>query len=427
MINDVLIYLWEGSVCLALGTVFYKVFFEKLSFFGWNRVMLMMLLLSGALIPLLSFDLAPSVVVLPEILLPVFWVSGGVAPASLETSRNLSWQEILFFTYVIGVIIASVRLIGGTLNLWIQLKSASLQVFEGHQLMIHPRFEPASFFGYILLPSFDPSDSEHRLILLHESVHCNQKHTWDLVLIQLLKVVFWFNPFIFLFERLVREVHEFQADHFVTRFHSELTYSKLLLRLVTKTNTHQLVHSFNQFQTKKRIIMMTQTNTKPIQKARFILALPLLALFIAVFSCESSNGSGTNFPNKLDIPMASESSSDTTKVSSALGKDGKEVFDVVEIQPDPAGGMEGWMKYLGESLQYPAGARDKKIEGTVIIAFIINLDGTISDVEVIRGIGGGCDEEAMRVIENAPYWTPAQNDGKPVNCKMRLPIRFKLS
>lgn len=172
---------------------------------------------------------------------------------------------------------------------------------------------------------------------------------------------------------------------------------------------------------------MTQTNTKPIQKARFILALPLLALFIAVFSCESSNGSGTNFPNKLDIPMASESSSDTTKVSSALGKDGKEVFDVVEIQPDPAGGMEGWMKYLGESLQYPAGARDKEIEGTVIIAFIINLDGTISDVEVIRGIGGGCDEEAMRVIENAPNWTPAQNDGKPVNCKMRLPIRFKLS
>lgn len=171
---------------------------------------------------------------------------------------------------------------------------------------------------------------------------------------------------------------------------------------------------------------MTQTNTKPIQKARFVLALPLVALFIAVFSCESTKGAGANFPSKLDIPMAAESSSDTTKVSSLMGKDGKEVFDLVEIQPSPTGGIEEWNKYLGNSLKYPSVAREKKIEGTVIIAFIVNADGTISDVDVIRGVGGGCDEEAKRVIQNAPDWTPAQNGGKPVNCRMRLPIRFKL-
>ena len=423
--NDVLTYLWEGSICLALTVGFYKVFFEKLTFFQWNRFMLLILLSAAALIPVLTFDLAPSMTVLPEVLLPVFSVGGQIESGSMVSTSNFSWQEILFFAYLIGVVIASSKFIWGTLKLWIQLKSASFQVYNGNKLVIHPRFEPASFFGYIMLPRFDPSDADHQLILLHESVHCSQKHTWDLVLVQLLKVFFWFNPFIFMYERLIREVHEFQADHFVTRFHSELAYSKLLLRLVTKSNSNQLVHSFNQFQTKKRIIMMTQTNTKPIQKARFILALPLLALFIAVFSCESSANSKGEFPESVDIPNTStQSASDTVLVD--LGKDGKEVFDVTEIQPSPAGGMEGWMKYLAESLQYPEEAKKQGIEGTVIMTFIINSDGTISDVETLRGVGGGCEEEAMRVIQNAPNWTPAQNGGKPVNCRMRLPLKFKL-
>jgi TonB family protein len=425
MMNDVLTYLWEGSICLALTVGFYKVFFEKLTFFQWNRFMLLILLSAAALIPVLTFDLAPSMTVLPEVLLPVFSVGGQIESGSMVSTSNFSWQEILFFAYLIGVVIASSKFIWGTLKLWIQLKSASFQVYNGNKLVIHPRFEPASFFGYIMLPRFDPSDADHQLILLHESVHCSQKHTWDLVLVQLLKVFFWFNPFIFMYERLIREVHEFQADHFVTRFHSELAYSKLLLRLVTKSNSNQLVHSFNQFQTKKRIIMMTQTNTKPIQKARFILALPLLALFIAVFSCESSANSKGEFPESVDIPNTStQSASDTVLVD--LGKDGKEVFDVTEIQPSPAGGMEGWMKYLAESLQYPEEAKKQGIEGTVIMTFIINSDGTISDVETLRGVGGGCEEEAMRVIQNAPNWTPAQNGGKPVNCRMRLPLKFKL-
>lgn len=424
--NDVLTYLWEGSICLTLTVGFYKVFFEKLTFFQWNRFMLLILLVAAALIPVLTFDLASSVAVFPEVLLPVFWVGGQIEQASIVSSRSFSWQEILFLAYLIGVIIASSKFVWGTLKLWIQLKSASFQVYNGNKLVIHPRFEPASFFGYIMLPRFDPSDADHQLILLHESVHCSQKHTWDLVLVQLLKVFFWFNPFIFMYERLIREVHEFQADHFVTRFHSELAYSKLLLRLVTKSNSNQLVHSFNQFQTKKRIIMMTQTNTKPIQKARFILALPLLALFIAVFSCESSANSKGEFPESVDIPNTStQSASDTVSVT--LGKDGNQVFDLVEILPSPAGGMEGWMKYLAESIQYPEEATKQGIEGTVIMTFIINSDGSISDVETLRGVGGGCDEEAMRVIENAPNWTPAQQGGKPVNCRMRLPVKFKLS
>ena len=104
-----------------------------------------------------------------------------------------------------------------------------------------------------------------------------------------------------------------------------------------------------------------------------------------------------------------------------------QIFDVVETMPTPPGGMEGWNKYLSNNLKYPTQARRMGIEGTVYVVFVVNTDGSIQDVEILRGIGGGCDEEAMRVVRAAPNWEPGKQRGKPVRVKMRLPIRFKLS
>ncbi|SHO62894.1 energy transducer TonB [Algoriphagus zhangzhouensis] len=104
-----------------------------------------------------------------------------------------------------------------------------------------------------------------------------------------------------------------------------------------------------------------------------------------------------------------------------------EIFDVVETQPQPPGGMSGWNQYLSKNLKYPTQARRMGIEGTVIVVFVINTDGSIQDVEVLRGIGGGCDEEAVKVVKEAPNWEPGKQRGRPVRTRMRLPIRFKLS
>ena len=74
------------------------------------------------------------------------------------------------------------------------------------------------------------------------------------------------------------------------------------------------------------------------------------------------------------------------------------IFDVVETQPEPPGGMSGWNQYLSKNLKYPTQARRMGVEGTVIVVFVVNTDGSIQDVEVLRGIGGGCDEEAVKVV-----------------------------
>ena len=103
-----------------------------------------------------------------------------------------------------------------------------------------------------------------------------------------------------------------------------------------------------------------------------------------------------------------------------------EVFDLAETMPIPRGGVEDWNHYLSKNLRYPQTARDAGIEGTVYVAFTVNKDGEIVDPAILRGIGGGADEEAIRVIQGAPHWIPGEQRGEKVNVRMRIPIRFKL-
>lgn len=103
-----------------------------------------------------------------------------------------------------------------------------------------------------------------------------------------------------------------------------------------------------------------------------------------------------------------------------------EIFTIVEDQPAPIGGMTAFYEYVGKKLKYPAQARRMGIEGRVFVQFVVDKDGTITEVTAIKGIGAGCDEEAVRVIEGAPKWKPGKQRGRPVKVRMILPITFKL-
>jgi protein TonB len=104
----------------------------------------------------------------------------------------------------------------------------------------------------------------------------------------------------------------------------------------------------------------------------------------------------------------------------------EEIFTIVEDQPAPKGGMAAFYEYVAKKLKYPAQARRMGIEGRVFVEFVVDKDGTITDVKAIKGIGAGCDEEAIRVIQEAPAWNPGKQRGRPVKVRMILPITFKL-
>jgi len=102
------------------------------------------------------------------------------------------------------------------------------------------------------------------------------------------------------------------------------------------------------------------------------------------------------------------------------------VLKECEVQPEYPGGEEALMEYLRDNIKYPQLAREKNIQGTVFIQFIVRSNGRISGIRVLRGIGGGCDEEAIRVIENMPLWIPGSQNGKHVSVEFNIPIRFIL-
>jgi len=105
----------------------------------------------------------------------------------------------------------------------------------------------------------------------------------------------------------------------------------------------------------------------------------------------------------------------------------QEIFRVVENAPAFPGGDVARMKFLQDNIKYPPMAKESGIQGTVYITFVIERDGSVTDVQLLRGIGGGCDEEAMRVVKNMPKWEPGKQRGKPVRVQFNMPIKFNLS
>lgn len=103
-----------------------------------------------------------------------------------------------------------------------------------------------------------------------------------------------------------------------------------------------------------------------------------------------------------------------------------EIFTIVEENPTPVGGFKAFYDYVSKNLHYPRKAKQLGIEGRVFVQFVVEKDGSLTDIQVIKGIGGGCDEEAVRVIREAPKWNPGKQRGRPVRVRMILPVVFKL-
>lgn len=130
---------------------------------------------------------------------------------------------------------------------------------------------------------------------------------------------------------------------------------------------------------------------------------------------------------KFDVEVTEDTKVEAVQVVTEEPKEEiEEIFTVVEETATPKGGMAAFYKMVGDKMKYPAQARRMGVEGKVFVQFVIGKDGAISDVKVIKGIGAGCDEEAIRVVQSSPSWNPGKQRGKAVKQRYTLPIIFKL-
>ncbi|CCH56897.1 TonB family protein [Fibrisoma limi BUZ 3] len=133
-------------------------------------------------------------------------------------------------------------------------------------------------------------------------------------------------------------------------------------------------------------------------------------------------------PNAEEVIAAPEAITGPTRVEAAVEAAPKEeeIFTVVEQQPEFTGGMAALGQYLSKNLRYPAAAQRANVSGRVFVSFVVNTDGSIQDVQVLKGLGFGTDEEALRVVKAMPKWRPGKQSGRPVRVKFNLPINFTL-
>jgi protein TonB len=137
--------------------------------------------------------------------------------------------------------------------------------------------------------------------------------------------------------------------------------------------------------------------------------------------------------DEIKVQVGTETKEGTGDIELPTEGDGKEeveapqqIFTIVEQMPEFPGGEEKLFEYLGKNIKYPSMARENGITGTVYVTFVVEGNGEISDVKKLRGIGGGCDEEAMRVVKAMPSWKAGKQNGKSVRVQYNLPIKFTL-
>lgn len=125
---------------------------------------------------------------------------------------------------------------------------------------------------------------------------------------------------------------------------------------------------------------------------------------------------------EIDVPDLPDDIFEKTPI-----EDADEIKDIVEKMPSYVGGLEEFYKFVGKNLKYPAQARRMGIEGKVFVHFVVDKDGSLSDIKVVRGIGAGCDDEVERIIHKSPKWNPGKQRGNAVRVRMMMPITFRLN
>jgi TonB family protein len=419
--NDFIRYLLLSAACITALYLAYQLFLRRDTFFMMNRVYLISAAVLSLIMPLFPFRFSFGGTLDPVIVLlePVLITPGSISAA---TQGHLEWFGILTVIYFTGTTIFGLRFLVQLVQLFLLVRRNGITHRDGLNLVLVDRgYSPFSFFHFIFIKKDQLGNDRLSAVIEHEKVHMRQLHSVDLVATELLTIIQWFNPFAWLLQRSVKAVHEYLADEGVLRKGvSGSDYSRLIFDQTLGIQVNNLTNNFNVSLIKKRIAMITKSRSAKMARLKALFALPVLLPVIFLFSSGPDNPA---FPQDNQTAQKSE-----VKYTPVPGSDKEgDVCTKVANMPEYPGGMDALVAFLVKNIQYPEKAKKDTVTGVVYVNFIVETDGAISHVKVTRGIGSGCDEEAVRVVSMMPKWKPgSEKDGKPVRVAFALPIKFSL-
>ncbi len=432
------LYFIESSICMAIFYSFYVLLLQNTRKFRLNRYFLLLGLLLAYGLPLLNIVITTTStnrVFLDA--LPTF--SNNLSSIEINSEQTIgtqirSYSTILWSIYLTGLVLLGLRFLLQLASFYRLLKNSTLQKLPNGNYLLENKQTPTFSFLHIIV--FNPqmlSATEKQYILEHEQAHSQQKHSLDILLVNVLSIVFWCNPLWYAYKSSLKEIHEFLADEAVLQQSaiSIKQYAALMINQTAHINGFSLSNNFSKHQIKKRIIMMKHQNLSRFSTARYLLSIPLIALLVLTFSCQEQLGTNDLTKNdafKDDLLIISNTKKGTNDfISVDTNKDGKiDGFDDVEQMPEYVGGMDALIQFIGSQVKYPKSAQKNGVNGTAIVSFAVNTDGSVSDVHLARGFDADCDAEAVRVVQSMPNWIPGKHEGKVVKVKYSLPIAFRL-
>jgi TonB family protein len=421
--NALLIYMIKAAVYMAGFFLVYRLLLSKDTMYGRNRSFILLSVISALILPSITIIAARpiNIPVFSRVLSEIF-VTGteNRSSSSLLDVTGLNGYNWLFLIYLAGVVFSGLKLILDLIELVFLIGHHKTR--GSHIIRFHG-FNTSGFsaFGHVFVNNRLTPEEEDEIIK-HEQNHLNHHHSFDIIFIELIKAVQWFNPFIHLFGRSLRAVHEYQADQeCITLGMSVNNYQKLLFNQVFKSKVFTITNSFsNPSLIKKRMIMMTKKRSRALANLKLLMVLPVIAVvMIFITSCSQNNKPANETievapPPPPPPPPVGEAGSDTP-------------FQEVDYMPVFAGGDAALLKYIADNTKYPELAKTNGITGKVIVRFAVNPDGSINRVSVLKGVDPELDKEALRVVSSLPaFEKPGIKDGKKVSVWYMIPINFTL-
>lgn len=592
MFSSLLLYSIKSAIVLSLLYLPYMLMLRRESFFRFNRMMLLGILFLSLLLPLcnipwMSLDRQPVVqaaqLQMLELGIPVHVLPEVYVMADGTVSRGdsrLSLFMIVSLIYIIGMLVLLILRLWQVGRLQFGLRQGVLWQQEEQGLRIYCHADDVSPFSWMrnVVISQQDYDEAGREIILHETGHIRNGHSWDVILLTLVQMFQWWNPLVYALGISLRDVHEFEADDYVLRQGvSAQDYQLLIIKKAVGSGSYAFANSFNHSLTKKRITMMKRIKSNPWMRARALYVIPVAALALSAFATpkivtpieeavtnlEDSgtvmrvrgastndgkteplivvNGKIVEIPEdakgKLDeeeqlskllnidvediesitvlqkdaatqiwgekgsngvieiktkdkdvtkelvkkLPGAEMEDNGNVKINgksvSKIMLEDKEVYkakdadsnadkthvakpdsiwDMVAVNARYPGGDEACFKFIAENVRYPKLCQHFGVQGRVIFQFVIEKDGSITNIEKVRGasktlsevevnsykenhpessgkleagqdLGDLLFEEGKRVLELMPKWEPAKDaKGNIVRSHFALPIVFRL-
>ena len=537
---EFLIYDLKVAVLIAAFYFCYRLLMERDTMHRLNRIVLLSSILFSLVLPLcvitlhktIEVEQTPVIDTAELVITELGTVSPDLETAPSEESVNLLQPSIIFVIFIIGLVC---RLLYIAKSYW-QL-CRMIKYSEQHSLedgvtlaVVDLSVAPFSWMHTIVLSRIDYEECNPS-ILAHERGHILQHHSWDIVFVEVLTALQWFNPVVWLLRRDLRTIHEYEADASVLSSGSDVSqYIQLLMRKAMGTKACALANGINNSTIKKRINMMLHNKSPRRNSLKLLALLPIVGVTLALnaetvtdvvykndepqkqvpvkkgkrnATIKTGSNQGINIieivepksddelktyettlgesepnvavlilntkkkgeepllivDNKIAtieqvraLPRDAVASVGTMREEAAISSYGEkakygaliittvkhqkeiyneqisqpDVFDKVDEAPQFPGGMAGIMQYLSSNIRYPEDAREAGTQGRVIVSFVVEKDGSISNAKVAKPTYSSLDEEALRVVSAMPNWMPGKQNGEAVRVKYSVPVSFRL-